>query len=90
MITDFLLGIVPAVVGWLAGIFPAWDPPSWMADTPVMLNRLLQDYTGLGVWVDWTALGVCISAVVGVYVVGSVIRLARAVVSYVPEFGGGG
>lgn len=90
MIVDFFNSIGASFSIWIAGLFPAWDPPAWMTETPGKMHAILQDYQGLGVWIDWIALGICVSVVVGTFVVGSAIRLTRAVVAHIPMVGGGG
>lgn len=90
MISQYFITLGVGLVGWMGTLFPGWDPPDWMTGTPQMLLEFLNTFQGLGVWVDWTALGICSSAVIGVYGTGFAIRLTRAIVAHIPFIGGGG
>lgn len=90
MITEALLRAGASFASWILGLFPSWEPPAWATDTTGNLKNVLEWFTGLGVWVDWNALGICIGAVVGTYLVGFLIKLTRAVVAHIPMIGGAG
>lgn len=90
MITEALVGVGASLVGWIVGLFPDWDPPAWMVETPVKYRGLFEGFADMGVWIDWVALGLVIGTVVTAYVAGFVVRMVRAIVAHIPQFGGGG
>lgn len=90
MISEWFLDTSASFTEWLADLFGEWTPPEFMSDPQGVLGSLLAMFVGLGGWVDWTVLGVCLTAVIAAFVVGFTIKLVRAVVAHVPLFGGAG
>lgn len=90
MITEWLISLGLGVVTWIATLFPEWEIPEWVTENQQTSVQLLQSYEGLGVWVDWNALGVAIVATTTVYGVGLSVRGIRAALAHIPQFGGGG
>lgn len=90
MITDAIIRLGGNMAVWILGLFPSWDPPEWMKDPLGPLNSWVESMYGVGVWVDWKAVGICLTAVIAAYGVGLTIRLVRAAMSHVPLIGGGG
>lgn len=90
MITEALVGVGTWFGGWIVGLFPEWNPPAWLYEVPAMFSTAFGMVSGLGVWFDWQALGVVVGSVVAAYVIGFLVRLTRAVIAHIPQFGGGG
>lgn len=90
MISEWVAGIAVELVAWIASLFGDFEIPQWAYDSRGVMIDLLQTYSGLGVWVDWQALGICMAAVGGVYAIGVSIKLLRVVVAHIPQFGGAG
>jgi len=90
VITEWFAEIAMDFAIWIASLFPEWEVPVWMEDTRGAMVTFLESSVGLGVWVDWSALGICLTAVGVAYVAGLTIRLIRAILAHVPQFGGSG
>lgn len=91
MITDWFVSMSFDIAVWFASLFPEWEVPAWMTDARGMTIGLLEQFgTGLGVWIDWGVLGVCMIAVASAYGISFLILLFRRVFAHVPQFGGGG
>jgi hypothetical protein len=90
MIAEWFGEVVIAFVAWLASIWGDFEIPQWAYDSRGTMIDLLASYSGLGVWVDWQALGICMAAVGATYALGLVVRLIRVLVAHIPQFGGGG
>lgn len=90
MITSAITGAGMGFAAWIVGLFPGFTPAAWMTTLPQQINDILQNFTGLGVWVDWTAVGIAFTATVTAYVVGFGIKLIRAVAAHIPFIGGSG
>lgn len=90
MVTDFILDMFFQFANWVLSLFPEWEIPPFMTSWRQYLIDALALFDGLGVWFDWTIIGVCLAAVSITYAVTILIRLIRAIVTYVPFIGGGG
>ena len=90
MVTEWIVNLATSFVQWLASLFPAWDPPSQLTGMTTAVNSILGTLSGFGVWVDFTTLNSCVLAAVGVWAVVLAIKLIRAVIAHVPQFGGAG
>lgn len=90
MIAEWFAGLGMDIAIMVAGWFPEWDIPQVFHDMRGGMLGLLETYTGLGVWVDWGALGVCLTAVAIAYGLGILIRLVRAALAHLPAVGGSG
>lgn len=90
MITEALVRVALGFVAWVATLFPDWQLPDWVSSMQETELQLLQTYHGLGVWVDWAAMGWAISAVAATYGIGFGIRMVRALLAHIPQFGGSG
>ena len=90
MITDYFLQLAAQFIAWIATLWPDFEVPQWMLDARPSLITLMESFNGLGAWVDWDVLGICIAAVASVYGIALLIRVIRAAVAHIPQFGGGG
>lgn len=90
MIVEWAAQICMDLAVFFAGLFPEWEIPEFMTSGDGWLGVMAESLYGLGVWVDWGALGICLTAVGGVYVVAGLIKLARAVIAHLPMVGGAG
>lgn len=90
MITEWFVQLSFTVSGWVAGLFPDFEIPQWMLDSRGAMVGFLESMSGLGVWVDWGALALCVGAVAAAYGIGILIKLIRVGISHVPFFGGSG
>lgn len=90
MIIEWLTDVGVSMLIAMAGWFPDFVIPPEVEDARGVMLSLLATYHGLGVWVPWAVLGICITAVTGVYATGVVIKLIRVVVAHIPQVGGGG
>lgn len=90
MIAEFLADLAMNFAIWVAGLFPEWELPPWVHDSRSQLVDMIETYNGLGVWIDWGILGVCITATATTYAVMLGIKLVRAVIAHIPQIGGRG
>ncbi|WP_137878070.1 hypothetical protein [Microbacterium sp. 4NA327F11] len=90
MITEWFGSLVVQFLDWLATVFGPWTPPTELTDAVSAVNGLIASFSSVGVWVDWTVLGSCVVASIGVWVVVVGIKIVRAVVAHIPAFGGAG
>ena len=89
MITEWLIALAVGVADWFLGIFPAWTVPAEIAGFDDTVNGFTASFTGLGVWVPWTLLIVCIGITLGAVAVNWIVKAARWVLGLVPTMGGG-
>lgn len=91
MIIEWLTGIAMQFGSMLADTFPEWEIPDWMYETRDTLYGILAEGANLGIWFPIEALKIALVATAGIYVIGPlIIRLARAVIAHIPQFGGSG
>lgn len=90
MIVQYFLQIGAAFIAWLGGLMPAVDIPASVASPGGILNSILAFASGLGVWIDWSFLGICCGVVVLAWSSGLLMKVGRAVIAHVPWFGGKG
>lgn len=92
MIPDAVVRLGVSLLGWIAGLFP--PAPDSLEDTLSeghgMWADLLTSFDGLGAWVDWAWVLTIVGLAVSIYLVMFVVKLLRAVASYLPFFGGAG
>lgn len=90
MIIEWLLGIGATVSNWFASLFPVWEPPEFLATFDDIVNDVLQNVGGIGVWADWVFILVVVGAVVSVWLIALGIKVIRAIAAHIPFFGGAG
>lgn len=90
MIAEWFLQLAAGFVGWLADLFGPWEPPDVLTDPDSGVKSLLEGMAGIGAWVDWGVLALCISVSLGVWAAVFGIKLVRAVLAHVPLVGGSG
>lgn len=90
MITEALLGLWQVVVGWFWSLWPDWTPPEFLTQVGTQINGVLANLDGVGAWVHWVYVLGIITVVLGVWVIGLLIKTARAVATYLPFVGGSG
>jgi len=90
MITEWFLTLASGFMDWFWSLFDGIEIPPWVAGLDDQINGILANVGGLAVWFPW-ALAIGIAAVTGgTYLVCMVLKYGRAVLSYVPFFGGAG
>jgi hypothetical protein len=89
MITQVFINLAKSFLIWLAGLFGSADL-SVLQSVKASVTSFSAQVASFGSWVDWAVLGACITGVTGTWVVASVIKLVRAVVAHIPQFGGAG
>lgn len=90
MIAEYFGQLAVDFVVFLSNLFGDYQIPPELTSARGTMLVLLESSVGLGVWVDWNVLGLVMAAVGLVYGIGLSIRLIRAVVAHVPQFGGAG
>lgn len=90
MIVELMAQVGANFVIWLASVMPEFEIPEFMLDQRSALIDVLQNFEGLGVWVDWQVLGFCLTATSVCFVIGLSARALRAIIAHIPQFGGGG
>lgn len=90
MIAEFFASLGMDIAIWVTTLFPEWEIPPWVGDARGQLLAMLQTHNGLGVWVDWGMMGLCITATATTYGVVLTIKLVRAVIAHIPQVGGRG
>lgn len=90
MIVEWLVGLAASMGGWVGSLFPDWTPPAWLSQVSSQVNGLIANLNGVGAWADWAYILVVVSTVLSVWVVALLVKTARALVSYLPFFGGSG
>lgn len=84
------MNVTSTFLVWLAGLFPAVDIPAWFVGLDDQYNALMAPISGVGAWVDFNIMITCVTFALGVWLVCFIIKLLRAVASYIPFFGGAG
>lgn len=90
MIVEWFMGVGVAIVEWMTGIFPVWEPPEQLLNADQMLNDLFASLDGFGPWVDWQYVGIVAGIPIAVWSIGLLIKLARAALAHLPWIGGKG
>lgn len=90
MIAEWIASFGMDIAIFIAGLFPEWDIPGWVIDSRGQLVSMIEAQAGLGVWIDWGVLGLCITATVTTYSIAIVIKLVRAAAGHIPQIGGKG
>lgn len=90
MIVEWLISVGAAISEWFAGLFPTDAPPAFVTEFGSLMTTLLDNLDGVAVWADWIFVLGVVSAVLGVWVTGVLIKFIRAVAAHIPFFGGAG
>lgn len=91
MIVEFFTGLGVNIAIWLASFFPTdWEVPEFLLTFDQTVNGLLAMLTGVSVWVDWTVAITCVSVVMATWVIALGVKVVRALIAHVPQFGGAG
>lgn len=88
MIVEWFLTLVEGIVDWIVPMM-SWggaEPEAVWDD----LRGLASQFASMGVWVDWAAITIAVPLACGVWLACLVVKIARAVASYVPFVGGAG
>lgn len=88
MIVEWWIGVVSSFVDWVASLFPTWSAPD--LDPSSGIGQVVSAGASLGNWVPWTVLLFCVGVVVAAWLVTLGIKIVRALIAHVPEFGGAG
>lgn len=90
MISEWFLDLMAGFLGMIADAFGPWDPPAELTDAAHGAAGVLQNWSGMGAWVEWSVLGACMAVQLGVWATVLGIKLARAIAAHVPVVGGAG
>jgi hypothetical protein len=90
VISEWFVTLFQGLIAWVGDLFPSWDPPAAMLGLASTMQGLMDAFVGLGVWVDWGVLSTCVGIQVSTWLIVLGIKLIRAVVAHIPEFGGAG
>lgn len=89
MISEWVIGLIGTIGEWFLGLFPEWEVPAEIAGFDTTLNGFIGSFDGLGVWVPWALLVVCVGIAIASYLIGLTVRAARWVLGLAPTMGGG-
>lgn len=89
MIVEWLIGIANNIVTWISTNLLTWQGAQPQNIWPGVQGWVSQ-FASIGVWINWAATISAIGLAIGVWLVCLGIKAVRALVSYVPEFGGAG
>lgn len=90
MITEYLITLATSFVGWVAGLFPAFENPTVLDQFAGFVTTAMGWFVGLGVWVDWGVLSACVAAQMLVTLAVFSAKGLRAALAHIPLFGGAG
>lgn len=90
MIVEWLLDWTTGVVRFILGFLPDWDMPAELSNPGGMLETIMVNAAGVGVWLDWRALITLALIPFGVWVIGLVWKGFRTAFSHFPFIGGSG
>lgn len=90
MIVEWIVGLATTVWAWFGSLWPDWTPPAFLVGVDNQVNDLLANSAGLGSWVDWPFVLACVGAVLAVWLITLIVKIALRVASYIPFFGGAG
>lgn len=90
MITEFFFGLATTVAGFLAGLLPSDDLPSFFTDFSGQLAGMFRAINGLGAWAPFGYLGIVLGVVWTTYGVCFLVKLGLRAVSHAPVSGGAG
>lgn len=91
MIFEFLMQLGVAMGEWILGLAPDTSSAANLviqADNAV--RPILAAAAGLGAWIPWAHLGICIASVLAFYLSMFLFKVARQLASYIPFIGGSG
>lgn len=89
MIIEWFAALGAGFIEWVSHLFDGIQVPSWLTDQHGALVTMLDSFNGLGVWVDWTALGICVGAVLVSWTAAAGIKGLRWFIGLFPTMGGG-
>jgi len=89
VITEWLISVATSIAGWLVGLLPTWTVPSQITGFDDTLNEFIGGFGGLGVWVPWALVVICVGISVGAWLIGVGVKALRWVVGLIPTMGGG-
>jgi hypothetical protein len=88
MIVEWLLGLGETISEWLAGLmtFEGVNPEAVWSQ----MSGLVAQFGSLGAWIAWGTIGTAVGVAISVWLVCLGIKVTRAVLAHVPQFGGAG
>jgi hypothetical protein len=84
------MNLAASFVVWLGGLFPDWEDPQVFNDLSGFLTTLVAAFAGLGIWVPWAVIGLCVGVQVSAWGLSLSGKTVRALASHIPFFGGSG
>lgn len=90
MITEWFLNWALGVVRWLVDLLPDWDMPAELSAPGALLDTVLANAAGVGVWIDWGAIIALALVPLAVWLIGVSWKALRTAFSHFPFIGGSG
>jgi hypothetical protein len=90
LIVEWFMQLSAGFVAWLASLFGEWEEADAFDSVAGFVAELFGWFVGLGVWVNWGVLSVCIALQLTVTLTAFSIKLLRGVAAHIPLFGGSG
>lgn len=89
MIIEWLYSLVPGLEDWFLGLFGPADIPDWLGNVSDFLASMINSAAGLGAWVPWAFVIGVSGTLLGVWLIGLLIRVVRWLIGLIPTMGGG-
>lgn len=90
MVTEWFLNWATTVIAWVVDLLPDWAVPPEIMATGGLMQTILSNAAGLGVWVDWAGIIGLALIPPGVWVIGVLWKAGRTAFSHFPGIGGSG
>ena len=91
MITEWLMSIGVLVSNWFASLWPTdFQVPDFIVNLDTMINDILANLSGVGVWADWVFILAVVGVVLVVWLLALGVKVLRAIAAHIPFFGGAG
>lgn len=88
MITNALLSVINAALGFFIGLIPdSLNPPGWVSGSAAALVGFFSNAQSMGVWIPLDFAFLCAYALMSTYIGGGVVKMVRILISH---FTGGG
>lgn len=82
MLFEAFLGWLGSILAWLGGLVALPEPPAFLGEGAAQLHTIVEQSAGLCRFVDFTLWPQAIWLVIGVWLIGFGIRVARVVLGF--------
>lgn len=89
MISDWMIDVALGFALWFLDLLPPIHLDPQFLDGSY-LQLVLDWFDGLGVWVVWPVVVLCVSTVAGTWLLGFGVKALRALIAHIPFVGGKG